>query len=490
MKTMKKVMCIVLSSVLLFTCGITATAADSAKYGCNNGGGSEFGEAVKAFFEGFIKKIRLFFDKIAVLFAGNKFTGGDYSIPELDLSVLPEELKSSKYEYLYTLSTVDNSRDYMAHPDSVLLKDGSILTVYPAGHGKGAVLNRISTNGGISWEDTIENTPESWVNSLETPTVYRLEFSDGTPDKLILISANPKWPNMNTPGGFECSISADEGRTWTEFQRFYGHDSENGVTPIVAMASLTRLKENGEFVDKWMGFFHDSDFYNYKTILTFDEEGNMQWSTPERYLAPHRETEKKAQMCEIEVIRSDMGKGDELCLIARSQSKKINSMISFSSDEGKTWSEPRELPASLNGERHKADYTPDGRLFITFRSIERGEKARENAKDATDRNRGWISEGLVAWVGTYEDLKQGNEGQYRIKIAHIYDERQTVPEYYANADTGYCGNVVLSDGTIVTCSYGKYRADEKTANGKEYRTSICSKRINLRDTDELVAKMK
>ena len=41
------------------------------------------------------------------------------------------------------------------------------------------------------------------------------------------------------------------------------------------MASLTRLKENGEFVDKWMGFFHDSDFYNYKTILTFDENGNV-----------------------------------------------------------------------------------------------------------------------------------------------------------------------------------------------------------------------
>lgn len=437
-----------------------------------------------------LKRIERVSDSIAVLFMGDKFKGSDYTIPELDLSTLPEKLKGSKYEYLYTLTTVDNSRDYMAHPDSVLLKDGNIFTVYPAGHGKGAVLNRISTNGGVSWDSTVENTPESWVNSLETPTVYRLQFSDGTPDKLILISANSKWPNMSTPGGFECSVSSDEGKTWTEFQQFYGNDSGNSIIPIVAMASLTRLKENGQFVDKWMGFFHDRDFYNYKTILTFDVNGNMQWSKPEKYLAPHRETEKKAQMCEIEVIRSDMGQGDELCLIARSQSKKINSMISFSSDEGKTWSTPVEAPAALNGERHKAEYTPDGRLFITFRSIERGDRAKENAKNATDRNRGWISEGLVAWVGTYEDLKNGAEGQYRIKIAHIYDEGQTEPEYYANADTGYCGNVVLDDGTIVTCSYGKYRAEEKTANGKEYRTSICSKRINLRDTDELVEKMK
>ncbi len=490
MKGLRKFMCIVLASVLIISCGITAVGIGSEKTESEKGGFSEMKKSIEEFFQSIIKKIKALFDKIAVIFCGNKFTGGDYTIPELDLSVLPDELKGSRYEYLYTLSTVDNSRDYMAHPDSVLLKNGNILTVYPAGHGKGAVLNKISTDGGVSWGGTVENTPESWINSQETPTVYRLEFSDGSPDKLILISANPKWPNSKTTGGFECSLSDDEGETWSEFRRFYSLDDENSVIPIVAMSSLTRLKENGEFVDKWMGFFHDSDFYNYKTILTFDEEGNMQWSKPEKYFSAHREIEKSSQMCEVEVIRSEGGKGDELCLITRSQSKKINSLISFSSDEGKTWSEPVEAPAALNGERHKADYTPDGRLFITFRSIERGDRARENAKNDTDRNRGWISEGLIAWVGTYEDLREGREGQYRIKIAHIYDEGQTAPEYYANADTGYCGNVVLSDGTIVTCSYGKYRADEKTADGKAYRTSICSKRINLNDTDELVKNMK
>ena len=423
-----------------------------------------------------------------IFFGPSKFSGQDYTIPELDLSVMPEELEGTEYEYLYNLSVVDDSKDYMAHPDSVLLKNGNILTVYPAGHGKGAVLNKVSTDGGVTWNDKIENTPKSWEDSLETPTVYRLEFADGTPDKLILISANPKWPNMDTPGGFECSISLDEGQTWSEFQRFYGNDSSTPVVPIVAMASLTRLKENGEFVDKWMGFFHDSDFYNYKTILTFDENGKMHWSKPEKYLSVHRSVEKSAQICEVEVIRSDNGMGDELCLISRSQSKKINSMIAFSNNEGKTWSEPKEAPAALNGERHKADYTSDGRLFITFRSIERGDKAKFNAKTTIDRQRGWISEGYIAWVGTYEDLKNGTEGDYRIKVAHIYSKNQKEPKYYAEADTGYCGNVVLEDGTIVTSSYGKFSPTEKTSTGKELKTYICSKRINLKDTDELVKK--
>ena len=419
----------------------------------------------------------------------SNFTGENYTIPTLDLSVMPKELKGTEYEYLYDLVTVDNSHDYMAHPDSILLDNGNILTVYPAGHGRGAVLNKISTDNGQSWSEEIGDTPESWVNSQETPTVYRLEFSDGSPDKLILISANPKWWDMETStGGFECSISEDEGKTWTEFQRFYDNESDTPVVPIVAMASLTRLKENGEFVDKWMGFFHDAEFYNYKTILSFDEEGNMQWSAPEKYFAEYREIEKLSNMCEVEVIRSDMGKGDELCLISRSNTKRMNSLISFSTDEGKTWSEPVEAPAALNGERHKAEYTPDGRLYITFRSIERGSEAQKHTLLKSDKKRGWVSQGLIAWVGTYDDLKNGTEGQYRIKLAHVYLDYQFVKGYYAGADTGYSGNVVLDDGTIVTCGYGKFSHAERAKNLYSLKTYIASKRINLKDTDELVAK--
>lgn len=413
-----------------------------------------------------------------------EFTGTDYTISELDLSVKPDNL-DSKYDYLYELTTVDSSKKYIAHPDSILLKNGNILSLYPAGHGKGAVLNKISTDGGKTWGEELENTPKSWKDSRETPTVYRLEFSDSnTQDKLIMISANPKWKNESTDGGFNCSISDDEGQTWTEFETFYDINSDCPVVPIVAMSSLTRLKENGEFVDKWMGLFHDADFYNYKTILTFDEGGNMQWSKPEKYFSAYRDIEQSSNMCEVECIRSQQGKGDELCIITRSNTKQINSLISFSNDEGETWSEPKQAPAALNGERHKAEWTNDGRLFITFRSIERGHKAEQNAPEGTTG--GCVSEGWVAWVGTYDDLKNGTEGQYRIKLAHVYKKGQKEPEYCAGMDTGYCGNVVLGDGTIVTSTYGKFSPDEKINLGTDYRTYICSKRINLKDTDELV----
>ncbi len=413
-----------------------------------------------------------------------------YKIPLVDLSVKPENTPD-ELGYLFEYSVIDDSSAYLGHPDSVLLNNGDILTFYPKGHGKGAILSKISDDGGVTYSKTIENQPASWEKSLETPTVYRLQFRNGE-EKLILVSANSKWPGMSTPGGFNSSISLDEGKTWTEFRRFWDNDSEMPLIPIVAMASLTRLKENGEFVDKWMGIFHDSGFVNYKTILTFSENGEYNWSKPEPYISQYRDIETYAGICEVECVRSDRGMGDELCLIARCNKKRNTSLLIFSTDEGETWSKPVEAPVTLNGERHKAEWMPDGRLFITFRSIERNKKmVKKMRKDGGKKT--WYSEGWVAWVGTYDDLKNGNEGQYRIKITHTYLDHQYAPSLSANADTGYCGNVVLNDGTIVTSSYGIFSPEEKengkydTDKGKQRRkTFIVSKRIKLSDVEKLI----
>lgn len=444
---------------------------------------------------------------------GNITEGKDYTIPLIDLESKPVGL-DSKYDYLFDERTIvdpQNTTDYLAHPDSILIKGANgelntILTMFPEGHGKGNVKVRVSEDKGKTYFESSEiNVPASWAKSQETPTVYRLIFNkDNIPssdDKLIMVSGNPKWYNdpQYKKNGFNASISSDEGKTWTEFETFYGIDyfgkwqSYKAFNCIVAMSSLTRLKDvtTHEWKNEWMALFHDSNFNCYKTILTIDSNGKMQWSYPEKYFNnkynQYRSIQRKSKMCEVEVIRSEGGEGNELCLLTRSNSKKINSLISFSTDEGKTWSEPKEAPAALNGERHKAEWVKDGdnwRLFITFRSIDRS--LDKIAKYAPDLKKvGWMSEGWIAWVGDWNDLVNGTEGDYRVKLAHTYLGDEQAPQRSANGDTGYCGNVVFADGTIVTSSYGRFGEWDEKENRyvNSEKTYIISKTVNLKDLD-------
>lgn len=429
-----------------------------------------------------------------------------YSIPQIDLDAtsMPTDI-AEQYKSQYGYTVVDDGGadiDYLAHPDAVQLDDGRMVIYYSKGHGRGAIGGKVSGDGGKTWQE-IKGLPTTWQNSMETPTVYKLRLNRGTENersKFILISGCPTWGGKYPGNGFNVSLSDDGITGWTEFQNFYGLNEsgkkgDNFVAPIVAMASLTQLKDDsGKWSNSWMGFFHDDKAYNYKTILTFDDYGYMHWSVPEKYFSKYRNIEKKAFMCEVEVVRSERGEGNQLCLITRSngrnRNKELNSFISLSKDEGKTWSEPKYLPAAVNGERHKAEWIKDkdgkDRLFITFRSINKDTKKFGKSSELNGSGNGkWYSEGWVAWVGTYDDLINCREGQYRIKLAHTYLKNQTKSEMNANGDCGYCGNIVMDEsGTkVMTSTYGRFPKDTN-------KTIIASKVIDILLVDELVASMK
>ena len=124
----------------------------------------------------------------------------------------------------------------------------------------------------------------------------------------------------------------------------------------------------------------------------------------------------------------------------------------FSNDEGKTWSEPRELPAALTGDRHTGKYGPDGRLFISFRDTTRSSPTKGD----------W-----VGWVGRYEDIVKGREGQYRVRLMDNHN----------GGDCAYPGVEILPDGTFVTTTYGHWIAGEEPF--------IMSVRLKLSELDEM-----
>ncbi len=348
---------------------------------------------------------------------------------------------------------VDRQATYLGHPDLVETDDGRLIVAYPSGHGRGKIIMKTSDDFGKTWSARREGLPASWDKSQETPTVYNLHFSSGK-TKLVLISGCPHWdagvrdgkflPEM-FPNGFNFSYSDDGGKTWSEFENFY-----SPMNATVCMSSLTRLKENGKFVDKWMGTFHEQDFTNYKSILTFNEDGKAHWSKPVPFLAPHCEIEKRVGICEIEIIRSDK---DVLILIARGETRKTRSVISLSYDEGETWTAPKELPYLLCGDRHKAAFDKtSGKVIVSFRQFIPEKRSLFSLKKG-------VFDGWAAWIGTFDDLISFASEE---KPARYGEKLYLLGKNYGNwYDCGYNG-IVTRDGKALLVTYGAFDKNSAT----------------------------
>ena len=392
-------------------------------------------------------------------------------------NVLPRYVMPERY-----LSTIERapgtSRQYLGQPDMIRTQSGRLITAYPIGHGKGPLVMRTSDDGGITWTEKTD-IPASWSGSQETPTLYTVTVNGA--ERLILITACPGWgtDSAGNQYGFNVSYSDDDGNTWSEYQHFYSYFSNGDANDcIVAMASLVQLKdENGNFIEKWMGIFHNYDYVNYKTYLTFDANGNMQWSEPVPFLTEHRSIESSHQMCEIGMFRSP--DGGRIIGLARSQSHMHLSTMIYSDDEGETWSAPVELPGSLAGERHKAQYDPEsGKLLITFREIQ-----YDRNGDGMIASGDWYCGDWGLWVGTYEDLMTLNDGEYCVTI----DEDFTQNTY--SGDTGYAGFVVLPDGTFVMNSYGHWDESFSKSWTGGVTTDLCyirQARFNLAELENVL----
>ncbi len=327
---------------------------------------------------------------------------------------------------------------YLGHPTTVLLEDGrTMIAVYPQGHGRGPIVMKRSGDGGLTWSGRLP-VPENWATSLETPTIHRVVGKDGTKRLIVWSGLYPA----------RLAVSEDDGASWTPL----APAGEWGG--IVVMSALVERKPFGS--GRYMAMFHDDGrffakeprpesrvvFTLYKTL---SEDGGLTWSFPE---AVCRSSE--VHLCEPGIIRSPDGK--TLAALLRENSRKLNSHVIFSADEGRTWTAPRELPGALTGDRHTGKYAPDGRLLISFRDLTPESPTRGD----------W-----VAWVGTFDDIVRGREGQYRVRLM----------DNTKSADCAYPGVEVMPDGTFVVTTYGHWTEGEEPY--------IMSVRLKLAELDRL-----
>lgn len=229
---------------------------------------------------------------------------------------------------------------YLGHPTTVLLEDGkTMLCVYPKGHGRGAIVYKRTNDGGRTWSERLP-TPKSWATSQEVPTLFRVVDAQGT-KRIIMFS-----------GLYPCrmAVTEDDGITWSELEPIGNWGG------IVAMGTLVEQKTGP---GHYMALFHDDGrFFTaggkrqsppVMTLLkTFSTDGGLTWSFPETIFES-----SEIHLCEPGAIRSPDGK--QLAVLLRENARRKNSHIIFSDDEGLTWSKPRPVPASLNGDRHTGE---------------------------------------------------------------------------------------------------------------------------------------
>lgn len=323
---------------------------------------------------------------------------------------------------------------YLGHPTTALLDDGrTILTVYPKGHGKGGIVYKRSNDGGLSWSERLP-TPSTWATSLEVPTLHRMTDALG---KKRIVMFSGLYP-------VRMAVTEDDGKTWSELE------------PVGDWGGIVTMGCHFEVRDRpghYRVLFHDDGrfiragskqadpvvFTLYSSTTT---DGGLTWSQPETIFAS-----SEVHLCEPGVVRSPDGR--RLAVFLRENARKKNSHILFSDDEGLTWTEPKELPITLTGDRHTGGYGPDGRLLLSFRGITPGmSRVRETGESVGPLP---TAGDWAAWVGTWDDLVSGAPGQY---VVRLMDNTK-------GADTAYPGVEILPDGTFVLVTYGHWTRGEE-----------------------------
>jgi sialidase-1 len=324
---------------------------------------------------------------------------------------------------------------YFGHPSTLLMPDGrTMFAGYALNHGGPPLYYKVSRDGGLTWSEYL-TVPEGSDKLRNCPFLHYLKGPDGT------------WRLFTFVGGGDAqganswqSHSLDGGQTWTPM-------AKNGLESVVASPTIVAVAGGTKYLC-WYHTYPAGQPRSGKLLevrQSASTDGGLTWGDTRVICRV-----ESAAPCEPAVVRSPDGK--QLLILMRENARRLNSLMMTSDDEGETWSAPRELPASLTGDRHQPRYAADGRLVIAF---------RDTATESPTKDH------FVAWVGTYDDIVAGREGQYRVKLLHSH----------AGWDCGYSGLESLPDGTLVATTYVRHQPGEKHA--------IVSVRFKLSETDAM-----
>lgn len=297
--------------------------------------------------------------------------------------------------------TVCSSSRYEAHPSTVMLSDDkTILAFWDVRQGGPCGSAAISKDAGRSWTRIDGRLPEEFLDCHDEPKAWRFLDPKTGRDRIRVFASYGTADEYDWRGpasrpqaeAMPSILSEDGGVTWRYLPPL-GAD----FACVVGFSGMVRLADGSYLGAFSRGENPNGDGGEYCLMGSFSRDGGMTWEKP--FVLAKKDGRSFFMPT---LFRAPDGK--EICCLAIDWCGG-KAWTSFSSDEGKTWSEPSQAIDELEGGEHSVGVLPDGRVVVAFH--------RE------DEIRGWI--------GSYGALRGRPKGvDHVMRIVHNYGDGAAV----------------------------------------------------------------
>ena len=320
--------------------------------------------------------------------------------------------------------TVCASDRFEAHPSVVTMPDDKTMFAFwdiqQAGPCGPAAM---STDAGRTWTRIDGRIPKEFSECHDEPKAWLFTDPKTGKDRIRVFASYGTaeefdWRGPNDRPLAEAMpsvMSEDGGKTW-KFMPPLGAD----FACVVGFSGVVRLSDGAYLGVFSRGKNPNGDGGEYRVMGSFTRDGGLTWEKP----FPVAEKQGCSFLLPT-VFRSPGGK-ELCCLVYDMKQKSATAWASFSSDEGRTWSEPVRACNALAGAEHSVGVLDDGRIVVAF------------CRDGE----------LRGWVGPYKSLRSGS-GKDGFEARLFYN--------YGGGGTAGSPNLhVRKNGEIVVVAHSQF----------------------------------
>lgn len=336
---------------------------------------------------------------------------------------------------------------HLSSPSAVLTSAATkeILAAYIKTDGGRSLGMTRSLDGGRSWRE--EPMGVHWNGErYRSLSMFNLGGSfHGGRHKNAPMRSNLILFSGGNPIGISSSYT--NGEHWCNFYpaNNFGGFRISGLVRLRDGRHMALFNDDGRFLYHEEG--REPELRKSAIYKVYSSDGGLTWSEPQVALKHNLYGLYDA------VVTYSPERNDNTLIMIASERETCAAYISFSADNGETWSYPEKLPPFIQGDRFGIA-VHHHHLIVAFRDM---------CRTLNDHSPNPTFGDLVMWSGDLRELVKGNHRSgVKIRIADNYPA--TTPVDYIDrkfSDCGYVSVLPLSRSEIAFIAYGRWEYEEQ-----------------------------